>query len=66
MTFRAEQNGNRADLAKLLRRYRREWKLMLFDVWGDAECRTHTFYSRLDKSPFGSASRFLDFRVFPF
>lgn len=62
----AEQTGTRADLARFLRANRRALKLVIFDVWGPAELPTHTFYSRLDNSPFGSRSRFLDFQIFPF
>lgn len=62
----AEQTGTRRDLAAFLWQNRKPLKLTLFDVWGSPELPTHTFYSRLDDSPFGGRSRFLDYTIYPF
>lgn len=55
--------GTRSDLAKFLRKNRREMRLKLFDRYDDDGTPTHIFSA---PTRIFDGSRFLDFQIFPF
>lgn len=55
--------GTRSDLAKFLRKHRRELRLKLFDRYNPDGIETHIFAKPI---PILGGYDFLDFQIFPF